>query len=69
MARVRAFFNAKNFSPYMKRLNIEVTTQDDREDFVYELELIAGMLADGLLSSKASNGTTEYEFNITHIND
>ena len=53
----------------MKRLNIEVTTQDDREDFVYELELIAGMLADGLLSSQASNGTTEYEFNITHIND
>ena len=68
-AHVWAFFNAKNFSSNMKRLNIQVVTQDDREDFVFELELIAGMLADGLETNAASNDTTEYEFHITHIND
>ena len=66
---MRAFFSAKNFSFDMKRLNIQVITEDDREDFVYELELIAGMLADGIETNTASNDTTEYEFHITHISD
>ena len=51
----------------MKRLTIEVTTQDDAEDFVYELEFIAGLLADGFESHKQDLTSTQFEFEITHI--